>query len=305
LTLLFEIRVKEMKNWKGIYISGVAVLALLVSSVNAAEIQPHRIVSVGGAITEIIYALGSENRIVGVDSSSLWPQQAKSFPQIGYQRALSAEGILSLSPDLILATEDAGPLATLAQLKKVGVRLTVVPNKPTIDGILDKISAVAEAIGKKSEGRILVSKTKQKMQQLQDHLAQFNVKPKVMFLFSAGRGSPMVSGSDTSANGMIIHAGGINAVNEFEGYKPLNTEAMIAARPDVILTTERSLKMLGGLVKLMTLPGMLQTPAGQLGNVFAMDGLLLLGLGPRTPQAAAELGKLLHPSLELKGLFGE
>ncbi len=141
-----------MKNWKGIYISGVPVLALLVSSVNAAEIQPHRIVSVGGAITEIIYALGSENRIVGVDSSSLWPQQARSFPQIGYQRALSAEGILSLSPDLILATEDAGPLATLAQLKKVGVRLTVVPNKTTIDGILGKISAVAEAIGKKSEG---------------------------------------------------------------------------------------------------------------------------------------------------------
>ena len=155
-----------MKNWKGIYISGVAVLALLVSSVNAAEIQLHRIVSVGGAITEIIYALGSENRIVGVDSSSLWPQQAKSFPQIGYQRALSAEGILSLSPDLILATEDAGPLATLAQLKKVGVRLTVVPNMPTIDGILDKISAVAEAIGKKSEGRILVSKTRQKINRL-------------------------------------------------------------------------------------------------------------------------------------------
>ena len=115
----------------------------------------------------------------------------------------------------------------------------------------------------------------------------------------------MVSGGDTSADGMITHAGGINAVTGFNGYKPLNTEAMIAARPDVILTTDRSLKILGGLPKLMALPGLLQTPAGQLGNVFAMDGLLLLGLGPRTPQAAAQLGKLLHPKLELDDSFGE
>jgi iron complex transport system substrate-binding protein len=294
-----------MKKLKGIYISWIAVLMLVVSIVNAAESLPHRIVSVGGSITEIIYALGSENRIVGVDSSSLWPKQAKNFPQIGYKRALSAEGILSLSPDLILATEDAGPVATLAQLKQVGVILTVVPNKPTIDGILEKIITVAEAIGKKPEGRILARKTQQKMQQLQNQLAQANDKPKVMFLFSAGRGAPMVSGSDTSANGMIIHAGGTNAVTGFDGYKPLNIEAMIAAMPDVILTTDRSLKILGGLVKILALPGFSQTPAGQLGNVFAMDGLLLLGLGPRTPQAVAELAKLLHPNLELNGSIGE
>jgi iron complex transport system substrate-binding protein len=305
LTLLFKTRDIKMNKWKGIHISGIVGLALLASIVNAAETLPHRIVSVGGSITEIIYALGSENLIVGVDSSSLWPQQAKNFPQIGYQRALSAEGILSLSPDLILTTEDAGPLATLEQLRKVGVSLTVVPNKPTIDGILEKIRAVAQAIGKKSEGRVLVSNTQQKMQQLQNQLALVNDKPKVMFLFSAGRGSPMVSGGDTSADGMITHAGGINAVTGFNGYKPLNTEAMIAARPDVILTTDRSLKILGGLPKLMALPGLLQTPAGQLGNVFAMDGLLLLGLGPRTPQAAAQLGKLLHPKLELDDSFGE
>jgi iron complex transport system substrate-binding protein len=305
LTLLIEKIFIKMKKWKGIYISWIAVLMLVVSIVNAAESLPHRIVSIGGSITEIIYALGSENRIVGVDSSSLWPKQAKNFPQIGYKRALSAEGILSLSPDLILATEDAGPVATLAQLKQVGVILTVVPNKPTIDGILEKIITVAEAIGKKPEGRILARKTQQKMQQLQNQLAQANDKPKVMFLFSAGRGAPMVSGSDTSANGMIIHAGGINAVTGFDGYKPLNIEAMIAAMPDVILTTDRSLKILGGLVKIMALPGFSQTPAGQLGNVFAMDGLLLLGLGPRTPQAVAELAKLLHPNLELNGSIGE
>lgn len=293
-----------MKKVTGVFTIGIAALMLFVSGVNAAENLPRRIVSVGGSITEIIYALGAQNRIVGVDSSSLWPRQAKKFPQIGYQRALSAEGILSLSPDLIIATEDAGPAATLTQLKQVGVTLAVVPNKPTIDGIMEKIMAVAKVIGKKAEGRVLVAQTNQKMQQLENQLAHINDKPKVMFLFSAGRGAPMVSGADTSAAGMIILSGGVNAITGFDGYKPLNTEAMIAARPDVILTTDRSLKALGGITRLLTLPGLLQTPAGQSGKVFSMDGLLLLGLGPRTPQAAAELGKLLHPNFDLYGSSG-
>ena len=293
-----------MKKLIGFFVSGISTLILFVSVVNASETLPHRIVSVGGSITEIIYALGAQNRIVGVDSSSLWPQQAKSFPQIGYQRALSAEGVLSLSPDLIIATEDAGPADTLSQLEQVGVRLTIVPNKPTIIGIIEKIKAIAKAIGKHAEAAVLIEKTKQEMQQLKSQLAQINDKPRVMFLFSAGRGAPMVSGTDTSADGMIILSGGANAITGFNGYKPLNTEAMIAARPDVILTTDRSLKALGGIAGLMKIPGMLQTPAGQSGQVFAMDGLLLLGLGPRTPQAATALGKLLHPNLELDGSFG-
>ena len=293
-----------MKKMTGIFASSIAVLTLFVSGVNAAEILPHRIVSVGGSITEIIYALGGQKQIVGVDSSSLWPQQAKQFPQIGYQRALSAEGVLSLSPDLIIATEDAGPAATLTQLKQVGVTLTIVPNKPTIKGIIEKIKAVAKAIGKQAEAEKLIAKTQQQMLKIKSQLNQVNHKPKVMFLFSAGRGAPMVSGSDTSAAGMIIHAGGINAITGFDGYKPLNTESMIAARPDVILTTNRSLKALGGISRLMTMPGMLQTPAGQSRQVFAMDGLLLLGLGPRTPQAAAALSRLLHPGIELDGFFG-
>lgn len=292
-----------MEKVTGFFASGVTAIMLFISGVSAAETLPNRIVSVGGSITEIIYALGAKNRIVGVDSSSLWPQQAKNFPQIGYQRALSAEGVLSLSPDLIIATEDAGPADTLTQLKQVGVTLTIVPSKPTINGIIEKIKAVAKAIGKQAEAAVLIDKTKQKMQQLENQLAQISHKPRVMFLFSAGRGAPMVSGAETSADGMISLAGGENSITGFDGYKPLSTEAMIAARPDVILTTDRSLKALGGISRLMKMPGMLQTPAGKSGQVFAMDGLLLLGLGPRTPQAAAALSKLLHPNFEFDGSF--
>ena len=107
-----------------------------------------RIVSIGGAITEILYALGLEQRVVAVDSTSFYPPQAlRDKPNVGYMRALSPEGVLGLNPSLILASEDAGPKETIAVLRAAGIPFVLVPDKHTGKGILDKIELVATAAG--------------------------------------------------------------------------------------------------------------------------------------------------------------
>src|SRR5262245_36849013 len=138
----------------------VAMIALapVVRAAPSAVMAPDasRIVSIGGAITEILYALGLESRIVAVDSTSHFPPQAlRDKPNVGYMRALSAEGVLSLNPSLILAVEGSGPKETMAVLKAAGVPFVLVPDRFTGDGIVEKIRVVAGVTGAGRKGECL------------------------------------------------------------------------------------------------------------------------------------------------------
>ncbi len=104
----------------------------------------------------------------------------------------------------------------------------------------------------------------------------------------------MVSGSGTSAHTMIQLAGAVNAVSGYENYKPLTAEALVAASPDVILMLTSGLESLGGVDGLLKTPGLALTPAGQNRRIVAMDGLYLLGFGPRTGKAVLELARKFH-----------
>jgi iron complex transport system substrate-binding protein len=114
-----------------------------------------RIVSIGGAITEILYALGLDHRVVAIDSTSFYPPQAlREKPNVGYMRALSPEGVLGLNPSLILATEDAGPKETITVLRAAGIPFVLVPDKYSGRSILEKIEIVAAAAGGAERGRL-------------------------------------------------------------------------------------------------------------------------------------------------------
>ena len=256
--------------------------------------QAQRIVVVGGALTEIVYELGAGGRVVGVDTTSLWPQQATRLPQVGYQRSLAAEGILSLAPDLVLATGEAGPSAVLQQIRDAGVRLEVVATAKSPEGLLHKVRRVAQLVGRVAEGERLRARLQGEMRQLAEQVAGYPHRPAVAFLLSVGRGGNLASGSGTAADAAVVLAGGRNALAAYQGYKPVNAEAMIAARPEVLMTTHRSLQQIGGIDGLLGLPGVAQTPAARAGRIEAMDALLLLGFGPRTPAALRELAERLH-----------
>ena len=262
-----------------------------------------RIVSIGGAVTEILYRLDAGKRIVAVDTTSLYPAAAlKTHPNVGYLRALSAEGILSMRPTLVIAEAAAGPPPVLRQLKAAGTNVVLLRDDPTAKGVVYKIRVISTLIGEKARGTELANAFQEDMRQLAEAIATVKKKPRVLFLLSVGRGAPLVAGQETSADSIIRLAGGVNAIQGYKRYKPLSPEAAVAANPDVILTVSRTVESLGGIEKIAARRELAPTPAGRAKRVVAMNGLYLLGFGPRTPLAVRDLAQALHPALALPKL---
>ncbi|WP_428668832.1 heme/hemin ABC transporter substrate-binding protein [Reyranella sp.] len=269
----------------------------LVAAALPARAQTQRVVSVGSALTEIVYALGAEKMLVGVDTTSLYPAAARSLPQVGYMRALSAEGVLALKPTLVIATTAAGPATTLDQLKATGIEVPILPDHYDYESVVAKIELVGKLTGKTAEAQAMIAQGRADMASLAAKLAAVPARPRVLFLLSMGGGAPQAAGANTAADGIIKLAGGTNAVEGYSGYRPLTPEAMIASRADFVLVTRQTVDAMGGIEKILAQPALSQTPAGKSGRVLQFDTLLLLGFGPRTPEAATQLAVALHPEL--------
>lgn len=297
----------------------VATLAglLLAAFVQAADardrsvgipepLDTSRIVSIGGAITEILYALGEERRIVGVDTTSLYPPAVqKEKPSVGYMRQLSAEGVLGLRPSLILAVEGSGPKETMAVLKAAGVQLVVVPNSYTGEGIVEKIRIVSRAVGAYRRGECLIGRVRADLAALRRIEAGIEKPVRVLFVLSFVNGRAMVAGNNTAAGGIIGMAGAVNAITNVNNYKPVSAEAIIAARPDVILAMDRAGPGTVNAETVFANPAFAATPAGAGRRFIAMDALYLLGFGPRTARAARDLAAKLYPDFTAAALPSE
>ncbi|SEK55626.1 iron complex transport system substrate-binding protein [Roseateles sp. YR242] len=256
-----------------------------------------RVISVGGALTELIYAMGAQGDLVGVDTSSLYPVAATRLPNVGYARTLAAEGLLSLSPTMILATEEAGPPAVLAQLQSARIPLHVLRADHRFEGVLDRTRQLGDLLDKARQAQALIDTLQKSWAQTQQTVARTAAghrPPRVLFILSNAGNQARISGSGTAADAMISYAGAINALGDVQGYKLLSPEAAIAAAPDVILATTQGLESTGGIDGLLRMPGLAQTPAGQRKRVVAMETMEMLGFGPRLPQALATLATALH-----------
>lgn len=264
----------------------------------AGQSKPTRIVSVGSAITETIYALGAQHLLVGVDTTSLYPTAATTLPQVGYARTLAAEGILSLAPTMLLTTEEAGPATTLQQVAKAGIKTVTLPSRFSFEGIVERTKALGELLGYQQEAAQLISAMQSHWQQVRAHIdTRSRSKPRVLFVLSHSPNQTMVSGTHTGAAAMIDYVGAINAIDGFKNYKPLTPEAVIAAQPDVVLFTDQGLAAVGGVNGAMRLPGVARTPAGQQRRIVALDAVYLLGFGTRLPDAVASLDDVITKAL--------
>jgi len=286
-----------------IRLSSTAVLSLAFFAATAqASDQPNpaasRIVSIGGTITEILYDLGAESRIVAVDTTSTYPAPAGDKPDVGYMRALSAEGILAQTPDLVLAEDGSGPPDALAILAASAVPMVTIATPPRGDAIPQKIRDVGKAVGLSDKADALAATVDADLKALAETVSglEGTKKKRVMFVLSLANGRVMAGGTDTEANAIIELAGGINAASAISGYKPLNDEAVIAAAPDVVLVMNRG-SHLATPDQVFGLPAFQSTPAASSKALLSMDGLYLLGFGPRTPEAARMLGSKLYPDV--------
>jgi heme transport system substrate-binding protein len=259
--------------------------------------NPARIVAIGGAITEILYALGFEDRLAGVDSTSLYPPAAlRDKPNVGYWRQISAEGVLGLNPSLVLAMQGSGPKETIEILDAAKVPLVMVPETFSEQGLLDKIRLVGHAMGAAPRAECLTRAVADDLAQLRELRGKV-VKPvRVMFVMSLLNGRAIAAGKVTAANEIIQLAGAVNAIDAYEGYKPINDEAIIAARPDVVLSIARGKDSVEADT-IFAHPAFALTPAASSKAFISMEGLYLLGFGPRTAAAARDLSLKLYPAL--------
>lgn len=259
--------------------------------------RAFRVVCAGGALTEIVYALGAEHSLVGVDSTSTFPLEALSLPQVGYARSLSAEGVLALRPTHLLVTEEAGPASVLLQISSGGVLIERMLSGYRFEGLIERITRIGKLLGRETESGLLIQHIRLEWERL--HLsftANDLPRPRVVFLFAHSANRLLAAGTHTGAHAMIEYASAVNAMTGFTGYKPLTPESLVAAKPDAFILTEQSARALGDLSTVFNIPGVSQTPAGRNRHIAAMDASLLLGFGPRLPAAVQMLRSKLFGS---------
>lgn len=274
------------------------LLAALSAGLPAQAANARRIVSVGGALTEIVFALQASAELVGVDTTSLYPESAQKLPSVGYARALSVEGVLALAPTQVIATEDAGPPAVLRQLSASGIAVTVLAANHRFEGLLERIKRVGELTGRVMQATAMQQALQQEWVRTRAQVFQRTAKPaRVLFVLAHTPNQIMVAGTETSAQAMLDYAGASNAISGFSGYKPLTPEAVIAAQPDVVLLTDQGLKAAGGVDGILKLPGLEQTPAGRKRRVISLEAMFLLGFGPRLPAAVAALETAIEKAM--------
>ena len=269
-----------------------ALVGLLATGASAQD--RSRVLSIGGSVTEIIYALGEQDRLIARDTTSQFPAEVTDLPDVGYMRALSAEGVLSVNPGLILAEEGSGPPETMDILSAASIDMVMVPDGYDADAVPEKVRVVADALGVTEKGEALIARYNADMAEALGALeGRLTEKPAVMFILSMRGGRVLASGGNTAADGIITLSGAANAVTAFEGYKPLTDEAIAAAAPDVILMMDRGGDHSAADLELFSHPALSVTPAAMNRQVVRINGLLLLGFGPRTPDAVKALSSAL------------
>jgi iron complex transport system substrate-binding protein len=261
--------------------------------------ESSRIVSIGTATTETIYALGAGERLVGVDNSSReYLPETTNLPTVGGRTALNAEGILSLKPTLVIMNADSGPPQIFDQLRNAGISvLTVTPNY-TVETVKSKIQTIAKALNSEDKGEEINRSIDNEMSEVAKLLEKKQNTPKVIFV---GRGPNMsnatMSGAGTTIDEMIKLAGGANPMTDFTGFREMTDEAVGAAQPDIILITERSFERSGGVDGVLKFPGVALTPAGKNRRVVPVSDMYFQGFGPGVGKAVRELAVKFHPEL--------
>ena len=226
---------------------------------------------------------------MAVDVTSTFPAYAQKLPKVSQNRTVSAEGLISFSPDLVLAPEEALSKALQSQLQAAGIRFVIIKQEFSAAGALKFIRQVAVALGNPARGEQVARQTQLAVNQALVQVKKNPKSPKVLFIYARGTGVMMVAGKETQMDAIIRLAGAKNAAQGFSKFKPYTTEALVNANPDVILMFDFGYKSLGGIGSILKMPGVGLTNAGKNKRIVEMDGELLTGFSVRLAQAITQL----------------
>jgi iron complex transport system substrate-binding protein len=271
------------------------LLALgVVATTRAGPAPTDRVVCVSKQINEFIYDLGAESHLVARDLTSIYPSQIQSLPSVGYHRALSAEGIISMRPSVVLTDGNVGPDPVLAQLRSVGILVETMDPGETPEAAEQLMLQLGSYFHRESAAEAIVTRWKSQMAQMAR--PDGASKPRVLFVHFGQIGNSYLGLSRGGPADRILEwAGGVNALDKVGGMARLTPEIIARAAPDIIIATDVGFDRYGSAEKFRELPGVALTPAGQSLRIYRIFETEIMYFGPRTPASIEKIAAWLHP----------
>lgn len=267
-----------------------------VAQTTSSQEARQRIISLNGSNTELLFALGVGDQVAGRDDSAIFPPEALKIPSIGYQYQLNAEGVLSLTPTLVIGKTDVRPPVVVEQIKASGVRVELLKEPGSLDEVAGRITALGNIVNRSEAAAKLVTQFQSDMKKFTERKAELGNKTrkKAVFLYFRGPKNAFVLGGETGPGRMLALVGAENVLASVGRTAPITAEALIAAQPEVIVTFTHGIESLGGVDALKDVPGVMHTPAGKNGRFVIMDDLYLSGFTHRAGRAALDLMNALQ-----------
>jgi iron complex transport system substrate-binding protein len=262
---------------------------------------PQRIICIGEAYNEMIYALGAQSNLVGVDYSSTYPPEIKNLPTVGYHRALSAEGILSLKPTLIIDDNNIGPDNVVRQLQALKVPMKTFQAKDdSVEGTKALMREMGAFFHKEQRAEELCARIDREMAEAAAATKKYSTTPRVAIIHF-GRASNVYllvgngGGGDASTAGKMVElAGGKLALDKPGMQRMISPEIIAQSNPQVILMTEYGFDRLGSAEQAKTLPGVAETDAAKNNRIYRIPEHQLMYFGPDTGENIVKLAQLIH-----------
>jgi iron complex transport system substrate-binding protein len=256
-----------------------------------------RIVSVSKHLTEILFALGKGHNIVACDLTSSYPDSAKLLPKVGYHRALNAEGIISMNPDIVIHSNDIGPLTVLPQLEKLGLKTMAFKGANTLDSAKMLITTLGDYFGVPENATAINKKIDADMLTVAKEKALNKDTPSVMIIHygQANNVYFVMSGRKGAGDQMIEAAGGKVATYDAKGARQISAEAVALANPDIIIATDFGFDKMGSVENFKSIPGVALTKAAKTNRIYRFEEHDLVYFGPRSGENILKLMALIHP----------
>jgi iron complex transport system substrate-binding protein len=256
-----------------------------------------RVVCVSKQINEFVYDIGAESHVVARDLTSVYPPEITKLPSVGYHRVLSAEGIISMKPTLVLTDGNVGPAPVLAQVKSVGIPVETLPPGGTPDSARLLMQQLGDEFGRRPAADSVIAKWNAGMDSIWADTAKWAAgrRPRVMFIhFGQIGNSYLALKSGQPADQMLRWAGGLNAIDSVGGMSRVTPELIARAAPDIIIATEVGFDRFGSADKFLDMPGVALTPAGKSKRIYRITEQEIMYFGPRTPAVVRKIAGLIH-----------
>jgi iron complex transport system substrate-binding protein len=259
---------------------------------------PERVVCVSKQLNEFLFAIGAQDVLVGRDLTSVYPPEIGRITSVGYHRALSAEGIISLRPTLFLNDGNYGPAAVTEQLRKVGIPMLTLDPGPTVDSAQAILAALGQRFHREAAAESVLAAWRRGMSEaLRDTLRWASLpRPRVLIMhFGQIFNDYLALKRGSIGDQMLRWAGAENAIDSVGGMMRLTPELIARAAPDIIVATDVGFDRLGSVQKFAAMPGVSLTPAGRNGRIYRIAETDVMYYGPRTPEAIHRLASFFHP----------